>query len=164
MALIQQSIDPATGEIIDDSDEYGNKIPVSLDDGAQVPSYAHGDDAGADLTSVEDVMINPGERVLVRTGVHIELDADLLAWVTPRSGLAVKHGITIVNAPGLIDGGYRGEIMVCLLNTSGEAYQVKKGDKIAQLVIQEYIHAGFKVVPELQASDRESGGFGSTGR
>ena len=130
----------------------------------QVPVYAHPGDAGADLVSSESVRLEPGARALVGTGVRIALPDGYTAFVVPRSGLAAKHGITIVNAPGTIDAGYRGEIKVALLNTdTREAYDIAVGDRIAQLVIQRYVEAKFIEAQTLPGSDRAERGFGSTG-
>ncbi|MFT4147775.1 MAG: dUTP diphosphatase [Micrococcaceae bacterium] len=135
-----------------------------LDSEIPLPQYAKPGDAGADLCTTEDVTLQPGERKLVGTGVALALPAGYVALVHPRSGLAVKKGITIVNAPGTVDAGYRGEIKVCLLNTdSQEAAQFVRGDRIAQLVIQKYEEANFVHVAELPGSDRGASGFGSTG-
>ncbi|WOF24520.1 dUTP diphosphatase [Microbacterium betulae] len=129
-----------------------------------VPVYAHPGDAGADLVAAESVLIAPGERALVGTGVRIALPDGYAAFVVPRSGLAAKHGITIVNAPGTIDAGYRGEIRVALLNTDArEAYRVAEGDRIAQLILMPVPRARFIPVDELPESARGEGGFGSTG-
>jgi len=135
-----------------------------LDPGVPLPAYAHPGDAGADLTAAEDVHLGPGERALVRTGVSIALPAGYAAFVHPRSGLATRHGVTIVNAPGTVDAGYRGEIMVTLLNTDRtEPVSFKRGDRIAQLVIQPVARAVFREVDALPESVRGVGGFGSTG-
>ncbi|WP_461163242.1 dUTP diphosphatase [Arthrobacter sp. R4-81] len=135
-----------------------------LDDGLEAPSYAHPGDAGADLRSREDVVLAPGERRLVATGVSIALPEGYVALIHPRSGLATKHGLTIVNAPGTVDAGYRGEISVTLLNTDREhAIELSRGDRIAQMVIQRVEYADFVAVGELSDSVRGSGGFGSTG-
>jgi dUTP pyrophosphatase len=135
-----------------------------LDPGVPLPTYAHPGDAGADLSAAEDVKLGPGERALVRTGVAIALPAGYAAFVHPRSGLAAKHGVTIVNAPGTVDAGYRGEIKVTLLNTDREhAISFQRGDRIAQLVIQQVARAVFHEVAELPGSARGDGGFGSTG-
>ncbi|WP_191089315.1 dUTP diphosphatase [Microbacterium radiodurans] len=131
---------------------------------AEVPAYAHPGDAGADLVAAEAVHLAPGQRALVGTGVRIALPEGYAAFVLPRSGLAAKHGITIVNAPGTIDAGYRGEIKVALLNTdAAEAYDVEPGARIAQLVVMPVPRARFVPVDELPASVRGDGGFGSTG-
>jgi dUTP pyrophosphatase len=128
------------------------------------PLYAHPGDAGADLVASEVVRLEPGERALVGTGVRIALPEGYAAFVVPRSGLAAKHGITIVNAPGTIDAGYRGEIKVALLNTDRtEAYDIEIGDRIAQLIVMPVPRARFLPVEELPDSTRGHGGFGSTG-
>ncbi|HEX2247322.1 MAG TPA: dUTP diphosphatase [Arthrobacter sp.] len=135
-----------------------------LDDGLEAPGYAHPGDAGADLRSRIDFRIGPGERILVPTGVAIALPQGYVALIHPRSGLATKHGLTIVNAPGTVDAGYRGEIAVTLLNTDAtETLTFKRGDRIAQMVIQRVEHAAFEAVDELPGSIRGAGGFGSTG-
>jgi dUTP pyrophosphatase len=129
-----------------------------------VPVYAHPGDAGADLVSTETVRLEPGERALVGTGVRIALPDGFAAFVVPRSGLAAKHGITIVNSPGTVDAGYRGEIKVSLLNTDArEAYEIAPGDRIAQLIVMPVARAEFIPVEELPESPRGEGGFGSTG-
>lgn len=131
---------------------------------SHVPVYAHPGDAGADLVSTEAVRLEPGQRALVGTGVRIALPEGYVAFVVPRSGLAAKHGITIVNAPGTVDAGYRGEIKVALLNTDAtEAYDIAAGDRIAQIVIMPVPQARFIPVDELPESTRGEGGFGSTG-
>ena len=132
-------------------------------DPAMMPIYAQPGDAGADLRAAETLVIPAGERRLVRTGVSIALQEGFVGLVHPRSGLAAKHGITVLNAPGTIDAGYRGEIMVTLLNTSSESFEVSAGDRIAQLLIQEIFKARFVEVTELPGSDRGHSGFGSTG-
>lgn len=135
-----------------------------LDDGIEAPSYAQPGDAGADLRSTIDVILAPGERSLIPTGVAVAMPFGTVGLIHPRSGLAAKHGITVLNAPGTIDAGYRGEIQVCLLNTDrDQAFHVKRGDRIAQLVIQRIEIAAFQVVEELPESVRGAGGFGSTG-
>lgn len=129
-----------------------------------LPHYAHPGDAGADLVAAESVHLEPGERALVPTGVRIALPDGYAAFVVPRSGLAAKHGITIVNAPGTVDAGYRGEIKVSLLNTdSSSAYDVAVGDRIAQLIVMPVTRANFIPVDELPESARGADGFGSTG-
>lgn len=128
------------------------------------PVYAHPGDAGADLVATEAVRLGPGQRALVGTGVRIALPEGFVAFVVPRSGLAARHGITIVNAPGTVDAGYRGEIKVSLLNTDAvDAYDVAVGDRIAQLVVMPVSRARFIPVEELPDSTRGVGGFGSTG-
>ena len=135
-----------------------------LDDGLEPPSYAHPGDAGADLRAREDVVLEPGERRLVTTGVAIALPHGYVALIHPRSGLATKHGLTVVNAPGTVDAGYRGEIAVTLLNTDRDhAIELKRGDRIAQMVIQRVEYARFEPVQDLSGSVRGGGGFGSTG-
>lgn len=131
---------------------------------ASVPEYSHPGDAGADLTAAESVVLEPGARATVGTGVAIALPDEYVAFVVPRSGLAAKHGITIVNSPGTVDAGYRGEIRVTLLNTdSTEAYPVAVGDRIAQLIVMPVSRARFVPVTTLPGSERGAGGFGSTG-
>ncbi len=130
----------------------------------QLPVYAHPGDAGADLVSTEALRLEPGQRALVGTGVRIALPEGFAAFVVPRSGLAAKHGITVVNAPGTVDAGYRGEIKVSLLNTdSNAAYDVAVGDRIAQLIVMPVTRARFIPVDVLDESLRGEGGFGSTG-
>jgi dUTP pyrophosphatase len=137
---------------------------LQLDPGLEPPSYAHPDDAGADLRSTESFELQPGERRLVGTGVAIALPAGFAAFVHPRSGLAARHGISIVNAPGTVDAGYRGEIKVCLINTDRrQPVSIVRGDRIAQLVIQPVNVAAFVPVTELPNSSRGIGGYGSTG-
>lgn len=128
------------------------------------PTYAHPGDAGADLVSAESVRLAPGQRALVGTGVSIALPDGYVAFVVPRSGLATKHGITIVNSPGTVDAGYRGEIKVTLLNTDAtEPYDIAVGDRIAQLIVMPVSRANFVPVETLPESVRGEGGFGSTG-
>ena len=128
------------------------------------PQYAHPGDAGADLTSTDDVTLAPGQRTTVGTGVAIALPDGYVALVVPRSGLAARHGITIVNSPGTVDAGYRGEIRVTLLNTdSSESYRITVGDRIAQLIVLPVSRARFVEVQRLPGSERGEGGFGSTG-
>lgn len=132
--------------------------------GQAAPTYAHPFDAGADLCSTEDVVLAPGERATVGTGVAIALPEGHVGFVVPRSGLAARHGITIVNAPGTVDAGYRGELRVTLLNTdSSVAYPVAVGDRIAQLVVVPIVRARFVPVTSLPESARGVDGFGSTG-
>ncbi|OFN74457.1 deoxyuridine 5'-triphosphate nucleotidohydrolase [Rothia sp. HMSC071B01] len=135
-----------------------------LDPELPAPAYAKPGDAGADLRSRIDFELEPGERALVPTGVAIALPEGYVGLVHPRSGLATKNGITIVNAPGTVDSGYRGELMVTLLNTDKtKSFHVQRGDRIAQLIIQKYEHATFTVVDELEQTERGSSGFGSSG-
>ncbi|MBO0596035.1 dUTP diphosphatase [Nesterenkonia sp. E16_7] len=145
-----------------------NRISVplkQLDPGLDPPRYAHPGDAGADLLTAEDFTLEPGERRLVPTGIALALPQGWVGLVHPRSGLAVRHGITVVNAPGTVDAGYRGEIKVCLLNTDrSETVHFARGDRIAQLLLQKVEQAEFTLVDDLETSDRGAGGFGSTGR
>jgi dUTP pyrophosphatase len=135
-----------------------------LDPAVPVPGYARHGDAGADLCAAEDIDLAPGERALVRTGVAIALPEGYAGFVHPRSGLAARHGITVVNAPGTIDAGYRGEIKVILLNTDlAKAVSLRRGDRIAQLVVQRVENVMFREVPALPESARGGNGFGSTG-
>jgi len=135
-----------------------------LDGVTVVPAYSHPGDAGADLVAAEAVHLGPGERALVATGVRIALPEGFAAFVVPRSGLAAKHGISIVNSPGTVDAGYRGEIKVSLINTDiRSAYDVAIGDRIAQLIIMPVTRAEFIPVEALTDSVRGEGGFGSTG-
>ena len=135
-----------------------------LDPGIPVPARAHPGDAGADLVAAADVELGPGQRAVVPTGIAIALPAGYAAFVHPRSGLAARHGVTIVNAPGTVDAGYRGEIRVTLLNTDGDKpVRFQRGDRIAQLVIQRVERAVFHEVDVLPGSARGDGGFGSTG-
>lgn len=129
-----------------------------------LPSYANPGDAGADLKSTEDINIPARGRALVHTGVKIALPDGYVALVHPRSGLAAKSGITVLNTPGTVDAGYRGEIMVTLFNSSDTDFSVKRGDRIAQLVIQQVEKASFIKVSALPESERGARGFGSTGR
>jgi dUTP pyrophosphatase len=131
---------------------------------SQIPSYSHPGDAGADLTASEAVELAAGARATVGTGVSIALPDGYAAFVVPRSGLASKHGITVVNSPGTVDAGYRGEIRVTLLNTdASEPYSIAVGDRIAQLIILPVTRARFVPVKELPGSQRGESGFGSTG-
>jgi dUTP pyrophosphatase len=135
-----------------------------LDPDLAVPSYAHPGDAGADLVAATDVVLAPGERAVVPTGLAIALPDGYAAFVHPRSGMAAKLGVTIVNAPGTVDAGYRGEIKVTLLNTDlTNTARFQRGDRIAQLVIQRVERAVFHEVMTLPGSARGGGGFGSTG-
>jgi dUTP pyrophosphatase len=141
------------------------EIPiVRLDTGLPVPSYAHTGDAGADLHSALDLTLAPGERRLVPTGIALALPEGYVGLVHPRSGLANRHGLSIVNAPGTIDAGYRGEIQVCLVNLDPTtAITLRRGDRIAQLVVQRVEQARFVEVADLPESARGAGGYGSTG-
>jgi dUTP pyrophosphatase len=140
------------------------EVAVVLAPGAVAPGYAHPGDAGADLSCSEDVTLGPGERRTVGTGVSIALPEGYAAFVHPRSGLAARHGVTIVNAPGTVDAGYRGEIRVTLLNTDlRDPVVLRRGDRIAQLVVQRVERVLFVPVDQLPGSVRGTGGFGSTG-
>lgn len=140
-------------------------LVTKLHPSAIIPTYAKPGDAGADLYSVEEKSLKPGERTLVKTGIAIALPEGFVGLVHPRSGLALKNGISVVNTPGTIDSGYRGEIGVVLINHDlTESFSVKVGDRIAQLVIQKFETANFKIVSELPRSERASGGYGSTGK
>jgi len=132
--------------------------------GAGAPAYAHPGDAGADLVSTDDLTLQPGHRATVGTGVSIALPDGYVGLVVPRSGLAARHGITVVNSPGTVDAGYRGEIRVTLLNTDAtEPYSISPGDRIAQLIVMPVTRARFIPVERLPGSQRGEGGFGSTG-
>ena len=146
----------AAGETVD--------VLITLDDGVSLPTYAHPGDAGADLVAAVDVELAPGERAVVGTGIAVALPGGYAAFVLPRSGLAARHGLTIVGAPGTIDAGYRGEIKVTLLNTDPrETVALRRGDRIAQLVVQRVERARFVLAEILPGSQRGAGGFGSTG-
>jgi len=142
-------------------------IPIiRLIDDATIPVYAKPGDAGADLVAAESVLLDAGGgRALISTGVAIAIPEGFAGFVQPRSGLALKHGITCLNTPGLIDSGYRGELKVLLINTDpSEAFEVNKGERIAQLVIQRVEECNFQEVEELPDSERGETGFGSSGR
>ncbi|MBC6458806.1 dUTP diphosphatase [Actinomadura sp. HBU206391] len=135
-----------------------------IDPELPLPSYAHPGDAGADLVAAEDVELAPGERAVVPTGMAIALPDGYAAFIHPRSGLGAKLGVTIVNAPGTVDAGYRGEIKVTLLNTDArDTVRLRRGDRIAQMVVQRVGRAVFHEVTALPGSARGVGGFGSTG-
>jgi dUTP pyrophosphatase len=138
---------------------------VRLDPDLPLPAYAHPGDAGLDLRSRIDVVVPPaGGRALVPTGVAVAIPAGHAGWVLPRSGLALNHGIALVNAPGLIDAAYRGELKVILLNTDPSTpFEVHRGDRIAQLVVQQFATVRWAEVDDLEGDDR-GGGFGHTGR
>ncbi|XPP25920.1 MAG: dUTP diphosphatase [Leucobacter sp.] len=139
------------------------ELPTIADE-THLPAYARPGDAGADLRSTEALDLGPGERALVGTGIRFALPVGYVAFVVPRSGLAVKHGITVLNAPGTIDAGYRGEIKVPMLNTDrSESFRIEPGDRIAQLIVMPVSRAEFVSVAELPDSERGAGGFGSTG-
>ena len=135
-----------------------------LDPDLPLPQRAHPGDAGSDLYAAADLYLEPGQRAMVGTGVCIALPAGYAAFVHPRSGLAARHGVTIVNAPGTVDAGYRGEIKVILLNTDAtQPVSLHRGDRIAQLVVQRVEHVSFREVTALPGSARGEDGFGSTG-
>ncbi|MCX6454551.1 MAG: dUTP diphosphatase [Actinobacteria bacterium] len=135
-----------------------------LDESIPLPSYAKPGDAGADLTSRIDITLQPGERAIVPTGISIALPNGYVALVHPRSGLAIKHGVTMVNSPGTVDAGFRGELQIILINHDPkDPITFKRGDRIAQLLIQQVERAEFVEVDSLPGSDRGSDGFGSTG-
>lgn len=137
---------------------------LRLDPDLPLPSYAHPGDAGADLHTTVDVTLAPGERALVPTGISIALPDGYVALVHPRSGLAARHGLSIVNAPGTVDAGYRGEIKVLLINHDPvQPVTLARGDRIAQLVVQRFERARFREVGVLPGSSRGAGGYGSTG-
>lgn len=137
---------------------------VRLDPGLPVPSYALPGDAGFDVCTSVDITLAPGERAIVPTGIAIALPDGYAAFVHPRSGLAARHGLTIVNAPGTIDAGYRGEVKVCLLNTdTHEPVTLMRGDRIAQIVVQAVARAVLHEADSLPGSHRGEGGYGSTG-
>lgn len=139
-------------------------IPVVLDAPGQLPTYARAGDAGADLRCTHDVTIQPGERVLVGTGVRVALPDGYVGLVTPRSGLAARAGLSIVNSPGVIDSGYRGEVLVCLVNLDPrEPVELSAGDRVAQLLVMPFVTASFTPVDALDETERGSGGYGSTG-
>jgi dUTP pyrophosphatase len=135
-----------------------------LDPAAALPGYAHPGDAGADLSTMVDLLLEPGERALVPTGLAIALPPGYVGLVHPRSGLAAEHGLSIVNAPGTVDAGYRGEVKVLLVNLDPRTpLRLARGDRIAQLVVQQVERARFVEVARLPGSDRGAGGYGSTG-
>lgn len=137
---------------------------VRLDADLPLPSYAHPGDAGADLLTTVDVRLEPGERALVPTGIAIALPTGYVALVHPRSGLAARHGVSIVNTPGTVDAGYRGEVKVLLVNLDPrEPVELRRGDRVAQLVVQRVERARFVEVAALPSSLRGDGGYGSTG-
>lgn len=140
-------------------------VPVRvLDEALPLPRYAHEGDAGADLVAAADVTLAPGDRAMVRTGIAVAIPRGYVGLVHPRSGLAARHGVTVLNAPGTIDADYRGEISVLLLNTDRtHAVRLRRGDRIAQLVLQRVERAVFTPVLKLPESIRGADGFGSTG-
>lgn len=140
-------------------------IPLlRLDPGIPVPMRAHTGDAGVDLCTTEDVIIEPGERVLVGTGIAVALPIGTVGLIHPRSGLAAKHGLSVVNTPGTVDAGYRGEIKVCLINHDPRTpVELRRGDRIAQLLVQKVELVDFVEVTELDDTTRGAGGYGSSG-
>ena len=142
------------------------EIPVQrLNEGAAIPAYAHDVDAGVDLYAAADLIVRPGERALVPTGLKMAIPYGYEGQVRPKSGLALKHGITVLNTPGTVDAPYRGEVGVIVINHDPKsAYEVKKGDKIAQMVFNKVERAVFSEVSGLEATSRGSGGYGSTGK
>lgn len=143
--------------------KLGVKVKI-LNQDAKLPQYQTEEAAGFDLHSVDEKTIKAGERDVVKTGLAVALPKGYELQVRPRSGLALKNGITVLNTPGTVDSDYRGELMVILLNTSKEDFVIKKGDRIAQAVIKEILQADFSVVEEPDSTERGSGGFGSTGK
>lgn len=140
-------------------------LPVINKSNNPLPQYQTMQSAGVDLRAFtsEDVMLGPGERVLVGTGLHIALPDGYEAQIRPRSGLAFKHGITIINSPGTIDADYRGEIKIALINHSNEDFVIKNGDRIAQMVISKYEQISFSLTQSLDETERGEGGYGHTG-
>ena len=144
--------------------EHVDVLIVRLDPGLPIPAYALPGDAGFDVCTSIDITLAPGERAIVPTGIALALPDGYAAFVHPRSGLAARHGITIVNAPGTIDAGYRGEVKVCLLNTDAhESVTLARGDRIAQIVVQAVVRAVLHEAERLPGSHRGEGGYGSTG-
>ena len=139
-------------------------LVTRLDPDLPLPAYEHPGDAGLDLRSRVDVTLAPGERALVPTGVAIALPAGCAAFVCPRSGLALRHGVGLVNAPGVNDAGYRGEIGVILINHGGDPFTVRRGERIAQLVVAPVSRAVLTPAASLEGTARGAGGFGSSGR
>ena len=135
-----------------------------LSNKAVIPAYQTKEAAGFDLHSIEDVVIKPGERKLISTGLAFEIPYGYEIQIRPRSGLAYKHGITVLNTPGTIDSDYRGEIKVLLINHSNEDFEIKINERIAQAIIKEVIQANFIEVDELSDTERGKKGFGSTGK
>ena len=137
---------------------------IKLNNDAKLPAYAKSGDAGADLCAAHSKTLLPGEFKLIPTGIAMAIPLGYVGLIHPRSGLAAKHGITVLNTPGTIDSGFRGEIKVILINHSQEVYNIERGERIAQLVIQKVEGAFFEPVDELDVTDRGNGGFGSTGK
>ena len=130
---------------------------------AVTPEYAHPGDAGVDLFAAEDHVLRPGERVLAPTGIAVAIPDGYEGQVRPKSGLALKHGLSVVNTPGTVDAGYRGEVGVILINLGQEVVEIRRGQKIAQMVFAKVEHASLEVVEKLDDTSRGAGGFGSTG-
>lgn len=150
--------------MVDDSPSAVEVLVTRLDPEVPLPAYAHPYDAGADVVTTVDVVLAPGERALVPTGLAVALPEGHAAFVHPRSGLAARAGLSMVNAPGTVDAGYRGEIKVCLVNLDpSEPIRLSRGDRIAQLVVQPVTEARFVEVEQLPESVRGVGGYGSTG-
>lgn len=143
--------------------KLGVKVKI-LNPDAIIPKYQTEEAAGFDLHSVEEKTVKAGEREVIKTGLAVALPKGYELQVRPRSGLALKNGITVLNTPGTVDSDYRGELMVILFNTSKEDFAVKKGERIAQAIIKEILQADFAVVGELDSTERGVGGFGSTGK
>lgn len=140
------------------------RLPVVLEDGAVAPSYQTPGSAGMDLRTIESFVLHPLERRLARTGIRVAIPDGFEGQVRPRSGLAVKSGLSIVNAPGTIDSDYRGEIQICLINLGGETVEIEAGERIGQLVICPVARANVEIVQKLDETERGEGGFGSTGK
>jgi len=140
------------------------RVPVlRVDADLPLPAYARADDAGLDLHAAETVTLKPGDRMLVATGIALAIPPGFAGFVLPRSGLALRHGVTLLNTPGLIDAGYRGEIKVLLVNHGTAPVTLQRGDRVAQLMVQRVEHVALAPVAELPDSARGDGGFGSTG-
>lgn len=150
--------------MVNDFSNDSAPMPVMLAPGAVMPHRAHPGDAGLDLVAADDATLAPGERALVGTGVSLALPEGTVGLVCPRSGLAARHGITVLNGPGIVDAGYRGEIKVALLNTDPrETFTITRGDRIAQLVIVPFAAPSLQQVEALEETQRAAGGFGSSG-
>jgi dUTP pyrophosphatase len=168
ITLVENTFDwsfPSAVMTLDYALHMTETVPVLIVcDDSMVPLYAKPGDAGADLRASHDAVVPAGERLLVKTGCSLALPGGYVGLVHPRSGLALNHGITVLNSPGTIDAGYRGEIMVTLFNSSKEDFQVSAGDRIAQLLIQQVVKADFIRVETLPQSDRGEAGYGSSGK
>lgn len=134
-----------------------------LNQDAIIPNYAHATDSGMDLYSIEDKIIRPGETSLIKTGLKIELPKKTEAQIRPKSGIALKHSVTVLNTPGTIDEGYTGEIQIILINHGKNPYKINKGEKIAQMVVMPVIRVAIQETNDLKDTSRGGGGFGSTG-